>query len=95
MSVQARPQVSVPNSFNEWGELPREFTDWLRALDDVREGLSRKMGRGSQFMGNRFSWDVDSGMPLETIVYYWNGSGELPAPEEVVQNIAEGMRGLS
>ena len=75
-----RIQITEPQSINEWNALPKEFLDYLDAIDDYCENSNQQ-----------YQWNVDSSpFPLQYIIDTWNSEDALPSVEEMVKDIEEG-----
>jgi len=79
----ARIQITEPQTTADWYALPKEFLQFVDAIDDLRAEKEE-----SDFS---YCWSIDSPFPFSYIMDVWNSVDALPSPEEMLENIAEGF----
>jgi len=82
-----RPHLADPTTIEEWEALPIEFTEYLDQIEAARADLAKK----EPIESYDYTWEVDDEIPFKTILQYWNDTGELTDPIEVVEGIQEGL----
>lgn len=83
-----RPIINHPQTPEEWNHLPQEFNEYLEYLDKVRlEKLSKEV-IDPLYPTYDYEWELDSEIPFETILLYWNDvEKELPDPIKILTEI--------
>lgn len=87
-----RPILAFPRIQQEWNDLPAAFTEFMNKIDLIRQSKANLQIIDPLYPSYDYDWDIDSTIPLETLIYYWNQTDKpLPDPEEVVEEINEGL----
>jgi hypothetical protein len=87
-----RPILAFPQNNQEWDNLPAAFTEFMNKVDLIRQSKANLQIIDPLYPSYDYDWDIDSTIPLETLIYYWNQTDKpLPDPEEVVEEINEGL----
>ena len=87
-----RTLLNYPESQDSWDNLPKEFTDYLDVLDEIRVRKVNEQVVDPLYPSYDYEWELDQEIPLSTILYYWNDvNKELPEPDKLLDEINEGM----
>lgn len=87
-----RQTIQEPITQTEWDKLPQEFIEFLDSVDEARDNAaSSAENYDTIYPSYDYEWNIDSGIPFATILYYWNSENELPDPKQVIKEIQEGM----
>ena len=87
-----RPTIEFPRIQQEWNDLPEAFTQSMEKVDLIRQSKANLQIIDPLYPSYDYDWDIDSTIPLETLIYYWNQTDKpLPDPEEVVEEINQGL----
>ena len=84
-----RHTIVIPDSYEEWKNLPQEFHNFLDELDEVRKELSAQQVIDPLYPSYYYDWEVDSTLALDTVIYYWNSDKDLPDVRRIVEEIEE------
>jgi hypothetical protein len=83
-----RQLITEPQSQIEWDNLPVEFHQYLDEIDEARKDADSKLVIDPLYPNCEYDWDVDSNIPLNVIMSYWNQvDSPLPKPEVIVNEI--------
>lgn len=82
--------IEEPKTQEDWNNLPSEFLFYLNEVDSVRQSLLKKEVIDPLYPSYDYDWEVDSDIPFNTILYYWNRvNDELVNPDEMVELIQD------
>lgn len=84
----SRSVVNYPVNPDSWNELPKDFLDYLEFLDEERIKLTKNNSTDLLYPTYDYEWDLDSEIPMTTILLYWNRLDEkLPSPKVILKEI--------
>jgi hypothetical protein len=87
-----RTVIDVPRNQDDWNNLPKEFTDYLDALDEVKQNKAKSIPVDPLYPYYDYQWEFDSEIPFMTVLSYWNAvDKELPDSDKLVDEINEGL----
>jgi hypothetical protein len=83
-----RTLLNYPESQDSWDNLPKEFTDYLNFLDEIRIETAKQQVVDPLYPTYDYEWELDEEIPLITILNYWNDvNKELPDPNVIFEEI--------
>lgn len=85
-----RTTVEFPNSNDEWDNLPNDFKSFIDQVDVVREKMNQNEMKYT-YPSYEYSWNVDSDIPLKTLIYLWNSNESISDLQELVKDITNGI----
>jgi hypothetical protein len=84
--------INYPKTQDDWVNLPKEFTDYLDCLDEVKRNKAKDIVVDPLYPSYDYEWEVDDNLPLQVILEYWNDvNNELPDYEVVVEEINDSL----
>ena len=87
-----RQVLTEPQSQEDWNNLPVEFHQYLDKIDETRQDAESKEVNDPLYHNYTYSWDVDSSIPLNVIMYHWNEvDSPLPEPKKIVKEICDAL----
>jgi hypothetical protein len=87
-----RQVLTEPQSQEEWDNLPVVFHQYLDEIDEARQDAESKEVNDPLYPSYTYSWDVDSNIPLDVIMYHWNQvDSPLPEPKVIVEEISDAL----
>lgn len=89
--MSTRPLIQEPVTAENWKDLPKEFNDFLDDIDEARKIAESKEVIDPLYPSYDYDWQVDSDIPLQTAIYYWNSDMELPSAEVIVEEINDAL----
>jgi hypothetical protein len=89
--MSTRPFIQEPVTADNWKDLPKEFNDFLDGIDEARKIAESKEVIDPLYPSYDYDWQVDSDIPLQTAIYYWNSDMELPSAEVIVEEINDAL----
>jgi hypothetical protein len=85
-----RPYVTFPISNKEWDNLPNEFKLFIDQVDEVRNQMEEREMKYT-YPSYDYSWNVDSDIPLQTLIHLWNSDESISDIKELVKDISTGL----
>lgn len=89
--MSTRPFIQEPVTTENWKDLPKEFNDFLDGIDAARKVAESKEVIDPLYPSYDYDWEVDSDIPLQTAIYYWNSDEELPSFEVIIEEINDAL----
>lgn len=89
--MSTRKVIQEPTTLSDWENLPKEFLKFVDEVDCVRNEMASKQDVDPLYPNYDYEWQVDSDLPIQMMVEYWNSNKELPKAEKMVEEINEAM----
>ena len=86
-----RQLIQEPKTQADWDNLPSEFTQFLDAIDKVRNEFASTQVIDPLYPNYDYDWETDDDIPFQTALYYWNSPKDLPSPDIIVKEINEAL----
>jgi len=86
-----RQHIQEPKTQADWDNLPQEFTDFLDVISEARDTAESKQVVDPLYPNCDYDWEIDSDIPFQTALHYWNSTKELPNPDVIVEEITEAL----